>query len=256
MNIGKVIDFIAAKIKILRCQKVFLYNNYKIKYILEKNNSSQLIVIFSACTRAGIKSRYNYMNTLKNIKSNKLFILDDYGDDGRGVYYLGKHGDFSISKGVSELIKNISDKLEIKTSIYAGSSKGGYAALYFGLKDGVDFIITGAPQYNLGDFVNDVGGYHILRYICGDISEKSVNKLNLLLKNQIELVSQSKVPKIYLHYSKNEFTYEKHVKDLKNHLDSVRIPYEENIEYYKEHSEISKFFPKYLKATLNNISAK
>ena len=256
MNIGKFIDFIIAKIRILKQQKVFLYRDYKIKYILEKNVSTDLIVIFSACTRKGIKARYNYMNTLKDIKCNKLFILDDYGDDARGVYYLGKQGDFSLAKGVSELIKQIYVKLDAKTKIYIGSSKGGYAALYFGLKDGADFVIAGAPQYNLGNFVNDQGGYHILKYICGDISEKSVNQLNGLLKNEIENACKSKIPKVYLHYSKNEFTYAEHIIDLKNYLNLKEISYEENIAYYSNHSEISVYFPKYLKFTLNSLFAK
>ena len=63
----------------------------------------------SSCTRQGVKAWYNYNRTLKNIKANKLFILDDFGTDSRGIYYLGKDGKFEIEQIVIELISKIKE---------------------------------------------------------------------------------------------------------------------------------------------------
>lgn len=254
MNLSKIIDYVVAKIKILQQQQIYNYKNFKIKYILEENESNELVVIFSSCTRVGIKARYNYMNTLRNQKYNKLFILDDYGDDGRGVYYLGQNKDFSLADGVSELIKKVESERKTKESIYVGSSKGGYAAMYFGFKDKSDYIISGAPQFNLGDFVNDEGGYHIMKYLCGNIKPESVVFLNNILKDVINKVQYEQYPKIFLHYSKEEFTYKEHILDLKNNLDEKGIKYEEDIGTYQEHGEISKFFPGFIIGSLRKIN--
>ena len=116
-------------------QKKYIGNKYNINYLLERNNKSKdLIIVFSACTKKGQRARYNYIRTLDKIKSNKLFILDDFGFDGRGAYYLGKDNDFMIEKEVISLIYKIREEINPEKEIYIGSSKGGYSALYFGLE--------------------------------------------------------------------------------------------------------------------------
>ncbi len=126
--------------------KRILLNMDTILSIYKYKKSNKLIVIFSSCTRPGIKARYNYMNTLKYTKANQLFILDDYGEDQRGVYYLGLNQDFKIQKATKSLIDYIVDKDNISEIDFVGSSKGGYAALLFGLDYPNARIITGAPQ--------------------------------------------------------------------------------------------------------------
>lgn len=90
MNFNKYIEYLSTKIKVYFKENKYNKEGCNIKYILEKEKSDILIVIMSSCTRPGIKARYNYNRTLKNIKVNKLFILDDFGNDSRGSYYLGK----------------------------------------------------------------------------------------------------------------------------------------------------------------------
>lgn len=253
MNIGKLIDFAVAKKRILTKQRSFLHKGYKIRFILEKHDSPKLIVVFSSCTRAGIKARYNYINTLKETKCNKLFILDDYGDDGRGVFYLGHNNDFAIQEGVTALIDKIAGELHIRQRIYIGSSKGGYASLYFGIKDRADIIIAGAPQFNLGTYFNDEGGFHILKYVCGEINEDNVSMLNNLMRNVISKADASHFPVLYLHYSDKEPTYTQEIVDLEKCLDQKGAVYTKDVADYTNHGEISKYFPYFLKQTLKQV---
>ncbi|MGL4739233.1 MAG: accessory Sec system protein Asp2, partial [Sarcina sp.] len=134
-------------------------SNVNIKYILDKElSSNKLLIIFSGYSiHPIIKAPYNYRETLKNIKTNKLFISDSYGYDERGCWYLGENGNDLVEKSVISLITFISFKLNIKKKniILLGSSKGGFASIYYGLKYKFNNILAGAPQILLGDYLSD-----------------------------------------------------------------------------------------------------
>lgn len=206
----------------------------------------------SSCTRPGIKARYNYNRTLKDINVNKLFILDDFGVDLRDAYYLGYDGNFEIEEAVKELISNIKSTLNIQKVIYAGSSKGGYAALYFGLSDFDSNIIIGAPQYYLGNYLSKVHP-HILQYVMGNKDSESINVLNELLPQKIRKINNSNRNNIFLQYSNSEHTYFEHIsyliKDIKKHNIELNI---EELDY-KEHDKVSKYFPGFLKKNVQSI---
>ncbi|MDK8210807.1 hypothetical protein QP741_24980, partial [Bacillus subtilis] len=61
-----------------------------------------------------------------------------------------------------------------KNVMTVGSSKGGYAALYYGIKYHFGQVIAGAPQSKLGDFLIDQAEHvNIAEYISGS---DNVNK--------------------------------------------------------------------------------
>lgn len=91
------------------------------------------------------------MRALEGYDCNKLYILDDFGC--RASYYLCENRDFYIERSVISLIKQIVRDNNINHVISCGSSKGGYAAIYYGIKYGFDSIIAGSPQYLLGDYL-------------------------------------------------------------------------------------------------------
>ena len=82
--IRKYYEFLVTKFKILHEQKIFGYENVKVKYMLKEDDEADtLIIVFSACTRKGLKARYNYVKTLDGIPSNRLYILDYYAKNQR-----------------------------------------------------------------------------------------------------------------------------------------------------------------------------
>lgn len=255
-KIEKYLEYGQTKLKTYIKEKKHYSSGHRVKYMLEKNNSDKLIIVFSGFTRIGLKARYNYGRTLKDIKVNKLFILDDFGYDQRGAYYLGHNMDFGIQECVSNLINTIQEKLEIKKSFYVGSSKGGYAALYFGLDEVDSTIVSGAPQYLLGDYLNrtDYNRKNCLKYIVGEeITVEKIDLLNNLLKNKIEQ-STNQQNKIYLHYSVRDGMYMKHIQfmidDFKKHGYSMELDEEK----YTDHADVSLFFPSYLANTIKTNS--
>lgn len=152
-KMNKYLEFITTRMKIIYKEKKFNAKNYQLRYMLEKNDSNTLIVVLSGMPREGMKARYNYNRTLRPITANKLFILDDFGYDQRGAYYLGKDKDFEIQNTVIELIDKVKSNLNISKTIYVGSSKGGYAALLFGFQDKNSSIIAGSLQYRLAGYL-------------------------------------------------------------------------------------------------------
>ncbi|EUJ25238.1 hypothetical protein [Listeria cornellensis] len=233
-------------------------NKQKLNYILEKSNQDDapLLVIFSAFPRTGMKATYNYLRTLKDVDAHKLFILDNFGFQQRGAYYLAENGDFKIRAAVESIIIDIQKKLEPRNTIFVGTSKGGFASLYFGIKMNVDYIISGAPQYKLGNYLSDIPEKApVLSGIMGNTEKSSIDQLNALLPAQIK-ESSGVLPKVYVHYSDQEHTYEEHIKDLVQDLSVAEYSLVLDICDYKIHQEVSKFFPPFLVQSLNEIISK
>lgn len=253
-KIEKYVEYITTKIKILYKEKRFKSNGYTLKYMLEKNESNSLIVVLSGIPRQGLKARYNYGRTLNKIKANKLFILDDFGYDQRGAWYLGKNKDFKIKKSTKELIEKTKKDLGIENTIYCGSSKGGYNALMFGLEDKGSTIIAGGPQYYLGErLTNGVYPTYTLPYIMGkDYNDDDIQFLNVLLPNIVKK-SKGNDCEIYLHYSDQEYMFDTHIKYLVEDLNANGIDFVADVEKYEKHAEIAYYFPTFLVDTLKKV---
>lgn len=253
-KINKYIEYITTKIKIIYKQKKFKSSGYALKYILEKNDSDILIVVLSGVPRRGLKARYNYGRTLSSVKVNKLFILDDFGYDNRGAWYLGKDKDFKIKEATENLILKVKKDLKSKRTIYCGSSKGGYNAIMFGLEDKDSTIIAGGPQYYLGErLTNGIYPTYTLPYIMGkDYNDEDIAFLDNFLP---KIVKKSKINKckIYLHFSNKEYMYDTHIKYLIKDLDNFGINYTADVANYEKHAEIAYHFPPFLIKTLNDI---
>ena len=244
-KIFKYIEYFQTKIIRKFKNRIYKFDDINLNYMFYKEKKSKnLVIVFSACTREGVKARYNYVRTLKNIKINKLFILDDFGCDKRGEYYLGEAPKYNVENAVKSLIDKYKNKYN--RIYFIGSSKGGFAALNFGFKYDNSIIIIGAPQFYLGNYLSDTP--NILTYRSMKLDEKEVNFLNKKIIN--EILNKKKNIKVYLHYSNQEHTYKDHVKDLIKELKKNNVFLEEDIANYKEHSDVSLYFPKYLKNVL------
>lgn len=255
-KIDKYIEYGTTKLKILYKEKKMNFEGKTVKYILETSkNNNDLIVVFSGIPRQGLKARYNYMRTLEKIDANKLFILDDLGYDQRGGFYLGKNNDYFMVRAVLELVEKTKSDLSIDRTFYVGSSKGGFASLYFGMRDKSSTIICGGPQYLLGDHFlrNERYMENTVPYILGkNFKEEDVKRLNDIVRDVIYTTKGNNC-KIYLHYSDKEYTYRNHVKPLIQDLKANGIDFEEDVAHYEKHPEIAYFFPSFLVNTLKSV---
>ncbi|MEU3348060.1 hypothetical protein ABZ723_24275 [Streptomyces sp. NPDC006700] len=102
---------------------------------------------------------------LDNLRCNILWIRDRF--DGGNTYYLCRDMDFAVERSVIGLISKVMTSLGLTPGDVTlwGSSKGGSAALHFGLRYGFRNIVASVPQLRIGTFVRDVypdTGRHML----------------------------------------------------------------------------------------------
>lgn len=232
-------------------EKVFK-GEREVKYLFQKSykKASNLIIVFSAFPAMGKNPRYNYVNTLSTYDCNKLFILDDFGC--RASYYLCENRDFSIERSVTELINWIIQENDIKNIMSCGSSKGGYAALYYGIKYGFDHIVVASPQYFIGDYLlEQTNSNNVSYFMSGSDQNEDKEFLNKIMKNMID--DSSHKPNIFIHLGKGEYHYKSHVLPLVKHLESNNINYELDLGDYSQHNDVIKFYPAILKKKVREI---
>lgn len=193
------------------------------------------------------------MRTLKDFNCNKLFILDDFGDDHRGGYYLGHESNYNEEKATKALCDKIIAQSDVETLIFCGSSKGGYATLNIGSQYPNAYMIAGGPQYFLATYLINDGSFVTLKHIMDGQEAEKIKKVDMHLPNQIANNPYIESQKIFLHYSNKEHTYDEHIKDLVDDLITYGYHVEHDIYAYTNHSEISYYYPDYLVKTILNL---
>lgn len=253
-KVHKYYEYLHTKLVLLVRQKKYVSGDVTLKYMLKKGDSENLVIVFSSCTRQGIKARYNYVRTLKRVKCDKLFILDDFADDHRGSYYIGSNMTFAEERATNELIAKVIETRKPKKVIFCGSSKGGWASLNFGLGYENAYIVCGGPQYYLGTYLGGVEKCGCtLKHIVGEVTQEKVDTIDAYLGDKIRNDNITSGQKIYIHYSNKEHTYEEHIHDLLAELRMKDICVIENVGDYTDHSEISLYFPDFLVKSIDAI---
>lgn len=230
-------------------------SNYDIKYLFKpcSYKSDYLIVIFSGFNSPESERQisYNYITALDGIDCNKLYILDSYGP--RGSYYIGKDMNFEVETSVISLVTYIAAEFNIapKNIISVGSSKGGSASLYFGLKYNFGNIISGAPQTRIADYIISVTPI-TADYMLGSEREKyKIDKLNNIIFKQID---KRVFSKIHLFTSENDWQYQSHIEPLIKDLNEKEIDFDlVRDNNMKSHGDIAKFFPEFIQNKLLEI---
>lgn len=236
MKIGKLISRFEIKLKEKKYED-------KLKYIFVNNHSDALMIIFSAFT--GNTRRYNYYAGFKGMKADKLYILDPWGV--KGSYYWFENGGVIPRELTESLINLIVRGGEYKKIYTLGTSKGGTAALFFGLQMNATAIFSGACQYNVGNYVYQEGREDIFRGMMGqDAGDKEAQLLNQMMPRQIEQYKNT-TSEIHILYSKQEKTYERQLVDLFSKLKECGIPYIEKEEFFTNHSDVGKYFISYVR---------
>lgn len=242
------------KLLALLREKRYSAHGTRVKYMFfEQKRSNVLLVSFPAC--APNTAKYNYVRTLLPFKCNKLFLLDDYGTNHQGCYFI----EDKVEKCTLELLKYVINKCDSQEGkgdpliiVFLGSSKGGYSALNFSFLIPNVNVVIGAPQYYLGTYLDKESTKVNLEFLIGDITEDGKNQLNTRLQKRI-LSSQIKPETVYFHYSNVEHTYAEHVKDMINDLQTAGIQIVEDVHAYPDHGGLKDFFPRFLQNSIHII---
>ncbi|MFF8266862.1 hypothetical protein ACF059_05660 [Streptomyces sp. NPDC016562] len=172
-----------------------------------KNGNRHLVVVFANLTAPG---EYGWSNgVLNNLRSNILWIRDLF--DGENSYYLCKGMDFSLERSIAGLISRVMNALSLTPDDVTmfGSSKGGSAALYFGLKYGFRNIVGSVPQFLIGTYVReDMPG--AARMMMGQVTDENVRVLDAVLPELVRS-GANRSANIYLVTSPQDEQYQRQV---------------------------------------------
>lgn len=261
----KLYKFLIVKYMSLK-EKTFSSHETRIKYMLFRGKQkvpNTLIIVFSAYNKE--KAMYNYVRSLKQFDIPRLYIKDDFGPQKTGSYYLGEKGKHNVEPAVIALINRTKSNLLRESPnpklIFVGSSKGGYAALNFAVEFDNSYAIVGAPQYKLGDHLNEEYFYPMLEDIIGIRTKENIAQLNDHIREKYKNKSNLLKQTIYIQYSEkewsyvfNESTYQKHIKFLIEDIETMtNIVLECEVLDYKDHNDVNLFYPKFLVDTVRKI---
>ncbi|WP_181011434.1 hypothetical protein [Streptomyces sp. SM10] len=113
-----------------------------------KSGNRHLVVVFA---NFSAPDDYGWSNgVFDNVRANILWVRDMF--DGKNSYYLCKDMDFELERSVITLISNVMHSLGLTPDQCTmwGGSKGGSAALHFGLKYGFRNIVAIVPMFRIG----------------------------------------------------------------------------------------------------------
>lgn len=187
--------------------------------------NNQLIVIFAGMGKP-FEYRYNYSKALADVPCHKLFIIDDYGD--RGSYYLGNNLDTLVETSVISLILNVASRYNIPLNnvLAMGSSKGGYSALYYGIKYSFGKVVAAAPQSKLGNYLEGFT-MDMVKDMTGNEEKADVSFLNEKLFSL--LGGNRTYPDIHLMVGGSDPHVKNHLKPLITKLRELKIHYKYEI---------------------------
>ncbi|VEI50383.1 heparinase II/III family protein [Kocuria rosea] len=158
-----------------------------ITYLLERvDGASELVVAFSAMAPRG-SFTYNYKSTLDKVKAHRLYLLDNFGD--QGAYYYCDHRDLRIYRSVQRLLARIIRELGVHLAdvTLVGSSKGGTAALIHGSSLGAGRIVVGAPQVRIGSFLRDPHP-NVMEFMAGGRTNDDIAWLDRIVNNHVRKI--------------------------------------------------------------------
>lgn len=237
-----------------------------LKYIYyHEENSPYLVVVFQALNKV---PSYNYINTLAKVPLSKLYIKDDYGlEPTHATYYLGQNKSFDIATKVNNLINEarIYNKIDAAKVICAGSSKGGFAAIYHSILGDFGYCIAGGPQIFLGKYLgknlaNTTSSVltPIFNYLTGGLDEYDKEWADNIIPNLLnEKIGKGKnqLPNTFIHVGKEEPHYYDHVLPLYNMVLERKLKNMHlDLGDYDKHEELARFFPVFLKKMVLEIT--
>ncbi|MEV1045429.1 hypothetical protein [Streptomyces sp. NPDC049916] len=139
-----------------------------------KKGNQHLVVVFADIAAP---DDYGWSNgVFDKLRANVLWIRDHF--DGRNSYYLCRGMDFTLERSVLTLIATVRNSLGLTPGQCTlwGGSKGGSAALYFGLKYGFGNIVALVPQFLIGTHLRKHPA--TARFMMGEVTERNIQVLD------------------------------------------------------------------------------
>ena len=214
-----------------------------------KKKSRILVVVLQAFHPEG--TRYNYVSTLSKVNANRLYIKDDFTPQ-TGSFYLGRNGTYNIEAGVHRLIRKFADQCKAEKLIFVGSSKGGAAAVSFGISYPNAVMIVAAPMYHLGTYMYETKKFNpaLEDAVGAPVTPEKISELNDRVPAKVRSDPYGKTQRAYIHCSVNDKTFQKHVIDMMADMERAGVTVVLDKADYEGHETLKYYFPDFLKKSI------
>ncbi|MEV4556314.1 hypothetical protein AB0K51_04860 [Kitasatospora sp. NPDC049285] len=159
-----------------------------------RHGTRHLVVVFA---NFSAPEEYGFSNgVLDRVRANILWIRDLF--DGGNAYYLCKDMDFAVEQAVAALIAKVAGALGLgpEQCTMFGGSKGGTAALHFGLRHGYGNVLSIVPQFRIGTALHERRP-EAAQLMMGQPTPEKVAVLDALMP-QLVATSPHRQTRIYL----------------------------------------------------------
>ena len=220
-------------------------------YLYYKKKSPVLIIGFQAFNAKG--ARYSYVTPLSSVKASRLYIKDDFVP-GCGNYYLGRNNRYNIEEEVYHLIDRTLEETGAVRPIFIGSSKGGYAAVNFGIHYKNSVMIAGSPQYLLGTYMHETKKFNkgLEDIVSMPVTDEKIKQLDDRLRDKIRNDPYADTQTAYIQYSEKEDGHKEHMVSMIEDMKKAGLNVHCDRQMFTEHSDLKHYFPEYLKTNLIN----
>ncbi|MFE5394262.1 hypothetical protein ACFQ9U_06805 [Streptomyces sp. NPDC056568] len=218
-----------------------------------KGGNRHLVVVFA---NFGVTDDYGWSNGVLNpVRANILWIRDRFR--GMRSYYLCEGMDFSLEQSVIGVISKVMNALDLtpdRVTLWGGS-KGGSAALYFGMRYGFGNIVSIVPQFLIGTYISTVHP-KTARFMLGEgVPERNVRVLDAILPDLVRS-GVARQANIYLLSSPQDEQYREQVEPflpLFQGYDNFNFVYSES-PYITKHSEVTRRNVPFLMGLINMLA--
>jgi pimeloyl-ACP methyl ester carboxylesterase len=228
-----------------------------IRYLLHPatQRPDTLVVAFAGAHQPGEAAHYHWHRVLAGLPCHRMFLLDDHGcpsPEPGPSWYLGAKGS-GVAGAVHALIQRTAAELgvEPERTLTAGTSMGGWAALYFGARVGAGHVIAGEPQTRLGDYLCGPAFHPIAEHVAGGSSRRERRRLDGLLFDAVRAAPAP--PHVHVCCGRESSHYERHVLPLLALLTELGAQSELELGDYSDHEGIASHFPVFLRRCLDEV---
>lgn len=220
-----------------------------IKYLLKKKASEYLVVVFHGFNP--YITKYEFLGVLKDMPVNALYLLDDYGLNGR--FYQDTNRKDHLQRNIIELIENIAQQCNVakQNIIMLGGSKGGGSALYYGLRMNVGHVVAGGPPIYWGIFNSSY--YHqssLVKNVAGGVSKEDTEYMDDVLPSLLYEGIQTRIEFLSI---TNDIYYEGYFERFTKLLRENKIVYNNLLKDGKGHGDLPKHLGDWAKQTVTSI---
>ena len=191
--------------------------NSKSGVLSDIKGRKNLLVTFGGIQQGIGVPVFEFFNSVKDLSCDKIFIRDF----NQTWYQQGIDEQLNTTDTIAEYLKEKIQENAYKNICFLGNSMGGYAAILFGLKLNVDYVISFAPQTFYDKKSRLLNWDRRWMTQMRNIHKLQKNHSNSDLRNILTDTAGSKT-RIYVYYSPKHRLDNIHAKRIENY-DAVTL---------------------------------